>query len=122
MSKTPTDARREVTSKDLENVDAAIDSHVALGTFLYRSRYILGETSKLEQHYHNTKSSIVVAEQQCAQVNAELEAVKTRLATVQHEEVATRQRLATLTAEVAEKEQMLTRYSQTIDRITGKAA
>src|SRR5215470_4335719 len=98
---------RQVTNKDLETIDGAISAHEGLGRFLYTVRRILGEIGELEQAYQNTKSSLAVVEQQCEQVNAQLEGVKTQLVKAQQEEVATRQRLAMLTAEVAEKEQML---------------
>jgi hypothetical protein len=52
----------------------------------------------------------------------ELEHAKAQLAEAQKQTVEKRQELAALTAEAAEKERLLTAYSQTIDRITGKAA
>ena len=122
MSKQQTDARQEVTSKDLESSDAAIDNWEVLGRFLYRSRVILGELSKVEKHYRGLKEGIAVVERQGEQVNAELEAANTRLATVQREEVEARQRVATLTAAAAEKERELSAYSTAIDKIVGKAA
>ena len=122
MIKKETDARRELTSKDLETVDQAIASNEALGGFLYRSRYIIGEISKLEQHYRSLKEAIVVVEEQGRRVNAELQAAQSKLTEVQAQEVEVRKRIAAFTAEAAEKEQLLTSYSQTIDRITGKVA
>jgi len=122
MSKQPTDARREVTAEDLETIDSAISYHEVLGGFLYRSRIFLGELSKVEKHYRGLKEGIAVVEEQGRRINAELEAAKTRLATVQQEEVEVRKRVAALTAEAAEKERLLTAYSQAIDKITGKAA
>ena len=122
MSKQPTDARREVTAENLETIDSAISYHEVLGGFLYRSRIFLGELSKVEKHYRGLKEAVTVVEEQGRRVNAELEAANTRLAKVQQEEVEVRKRVAALTAEAAEKERTLTAYSQTIDRITGKAA
>ena len=90
------DARREVTAADLQTIDAAISSNEALGGYLYRSRYILGEISKLEQHYRGLKEAIAVVERQGEQANAHLEAANTRLAEVQQQEVEVRKQVAAL--------------------------
>jgi chromosome segregation ATPase len=116
------ESRRELTSKDIETIDQAISSHEVLGGFLYRTRYIFGQIGKLEQHYRGLKQAIEVVEAESGRISSELEGAKARLAEAQQQEVKTRQRVAELTAEAAEKERMLTAYSQTIDRITGKAA
>jgi len=113
---------REVTNKDLETLDGAISAHEGLGRFLYTVRRILGEIGKLEQAYQNTKASLAVVEQQCEQINAQLEAVKAELTKAQREEVETRQRLAELTRETEAKRAELSAYSASIDRIMGKAA
>jgi len=122
MTKKETDARREVSAADLEVIDGAISAHEGLGRFLYTTRRILGEIGKLEQHYRGLKEGIAVVEQEGGRINAELEAAKTRLATVQQEEVEKRKVVAELGREVEEKRRELEAYSQSIDRIMGKAA
>jgi chromosome segregation ATPase len=122
MSKKEGDPRREVTSKDIETFDQAISAYESLGGFLYKTRYILGEIGKLEDHYRRLKDGIAMAEQQGKQVNAELDGVKAQLATAQKQEAEKRQAVIELNREIEQKEQLLKHYSKTIDRIMGTAA
>jgi hypothetical protein len=123
MPKQETDARRrEVTDDDIAVIDKAISAHQGLGLFLYTTRRILGEIGKLEQHHRGLKQAIEYVQTESGRISSELEHAKAQLAEAQQQEVKTRQRVAELTAEAAEKERLLTSYSQTIDRITGKAA
>jgi chromosome segregation ATPase len=122
MSKHPTEARRDVTDKDLELVDKAIADHEPFLKDLYVLRRVLTEVGRLEQAYRNTKSGIEHLQTEFAEVSRAWEHAKAQLAEVQQQEVKTRQRVAELTAEAAKKEQELRAYSQAIDRITGQAA
>src|SRR5215472_7932248 len=121
MAKQP-DTHRAVTESDLQVVEGAIAYSETLLRHLYTLRRVLGEVGSLDQRLHGLKEGIAVVERQGEQVNAELEAANTRLATVQREEVEARQRVATLTAAAAEKERELSAYSTAIDKIVGKAA
>jgi chromosome segregation ATPase len=128
MSKQPTerpaeaDARRAVTETDLQTIDKAISAHEGLGLFLYTTRRILGEIGKLEQHYRGLKESIAIVEREGGQTNAQLEQVRSQLATGQAQEVEKRKQVAELDREIAEKGRMLEHYSKAIERITGAAA
>jgi chromosome segregation ATPase len=114
--------RREVGNKDLEIVDAAINSHETLQRNLYTLRRILGEIGKLEEQYRGARQGVEAVQAEGARISSELEAAKTRLATVQHEESEKRKVVAELAAETAQKEQELRAYSEAIERIVGKAA
>ena len=129
MSKQPSeraadsDARhREVTNKDVEIFDAGIASQEAFYRNMWTIRTMLKEVGNLDQRHRSLKEAIAVIEQQCAQVNAQLEGVKTELTKVQQQTVEKRQELAELTAAAEEKRRELEAYSQSIDRIMGKVA
>jgi chromosome segregation ATPase len=122
MIKKETDARREVTNKDLEAWDSAMSSYEAFGRSLYATRRILSEIGNLEEQYRGMKRGIEVVQAEASRISSELEGAKNRLAEVQQREVETQKRVAALTAEVQEKQRMLEAFTAQIDKITGRAA
>jgi len=121
MSK-QSEARRDVTSKDVVTFDEAISSYESLGGYLYKTKYILAELGRLDKHYRDTKSDLENLVHQRDDLNTQVEAAKSELAKVQNETVETQKQVTALTAEVTEKESALRAYSSAIDKITGKAA
>ena len=122
MSKQPSDTHRAVSETDLQAVEGAIAYSETLLRNLYTLRRVLGEVGSLDQRLHGLKEGVAAVERQGEQVNAELEAAKTRLAKVQYEEVEKRKVVAELTREIEEKQRELSAYSTAIDKIVGKAA
>jgi len=122
VSKQPSDTHRAVSETDLQAVEGAIAYSETLLRNLYTLRRVLGEVGSLDQRLHGLKEGVAAVERQGEQVNAELEAAKTRLAKVQYEEVEKRKVVAELTREIEEKQRELSAYSTAIDKIVGKAA
>jgi chromosome segregation ATPase len=122
MAKQEADTRREVTSKDLETIDQAINDHETFQKDLFVLRRVLGEIGKLDQVCRGLKQAIEQVQAEAERTSSGLEQAKAGLAATQRQEVEKRQEVAELDAEIKRKQQTLEHYSKAIERITGVAA
>lgn len=108
--------------KDTEVIDAAVGHLEPLLHELYVLKRMLTELGGIKTEYDAAKQGAEILRSQEGDLARQVEFAQSKLTEVQTQEVELRKQVAALTAEVEEKQRTLSSYSETIDRITGKAA
>ena len=101
MSKQEADARRDVTSEDLQIVDRAIADHEKFQTKLYTLRRILGEIGKLD--IGSVRRGIEGEQSRLDEVRKQADAAQAALTQLQQDITSKQRELASVEATIQQR-------------------